>query len=185
MVVRVARRPGVKIGELRGHGFADDHGTGSAQPGDDGGVTPGPASGGERGAKLGRIIRGVDDILDRDRNAVQRAKRVAQRAALVERACLRQHVLAVEMNERPDLAVERLDAGEAGAGIVLGRNRPAGDFRGGVGRGQRHKPVAGHGFTPALSAGLGRHLMAGLAMAKRRWSRLAARAPLPAAPQPP
>ena len=92
-----------------------------------------PAASG--GAELGRIVRGVDDVLDRDRNAVQRAERVAQRAALVERARLRQHMLAVEMSERPDLAVERVDAIEAGAGIVLGRSGQRAPSRG-----QRRRP---------------------------------------------
>ena len=139
----------MEIGELGGDGLADDDGAGGAQPGDDGGVVPGPASGGERRTELGRIVRGVDDVLDRDRNAVQRTERVALHAALVERARLREHMLAIEMGERPDLAVERFDARETGAGIGLGGNRAGGDFGGSLARGQRHKPIVGHGSAPA------------------------------------
>ena len=90
----------MEIGELGGDGLADDDGAGGAQPGDDGGVMPWPASGGERGTEFGRIVRGVDDVLDRDRNAVQRAERVAQHTALVEHPRLRKHMLAIEMGER-------------------------------------------------------------------------------------
>ena len=76
-------------------------------------------------AALGRIIRGDDDVLDRDRTAVQRAEPMALKAALVEFARLGKRMLAVEMGEGLDLAVERFDAFEAGAGIVLGRDRAA------------------------------------------------------------
>ena len=57
--------------------------------------------------------------LMRDRNAVQRADRMAVAAALVERAGLRQRILRIEMGESVDLVVDRRDAIEAGAGIFL------------------------------------------------------------------
>src|SRR6476660_5146259 len=79
----------MEIGELGGDGLADDDRAGGAQPGDNGGVVPGPASSGERRTEFGRIVRGVDDVLDRDRNAVQPTERVALHAALVERPRLR------------------------------------------------------------------------------------------------
>src|SRR3954469_19017984 len=141
-------------GELGGDGLADDDRAGGAQPGDNGGVVPGPASSGERRTEFGRIVRGVDYVLDRDRNAVQPTERVALHAALVERPRLRKHMLAIEMRERLDLAVERFDARETGAGIGLGGNRAGGDFGGSLARGQRHKPIVGHGSAPALSPGL-------------------------------
>src|SRR3954451_16534299 len=134
----------MEIGELGGDGLADDDRAGGAQPGDNGGVVPGPASSGERRTEFGRIVRGVDYVLDRDRNAVQPTERVALHAALVERPRLREHMLAIEMRERLDLAVERLDARETGARIGLGGNRAGGDFGGGLARGQRHKPIVGH-----------------------------------------
>src|SRR5262249_55684799 len=81
----------------------------------------------------------------------QRAEGVALRAALVERARLRERVLAVEMDERFDLAVESFDAVETSAGIILGRNGAAGDFRCGLGCGQRCQPVVGHSSAPARS----------------------------------
>src|ERR1700739_4731927 len=87
----------------------------------------GPPRGG--GAELGRIIRSVDDVLDRDWDAVQRPERVALRAPLVEPAGLGQRMLAVEMDERLDLAINRFNAVEAGARIILGRNGTAGDLR--------------------------------------------------------
>src|SRR3954468_22824885 len=117
----------MEIGELGGDGLADDDRAGGAQPGDDGGVVPGPASGGERRTELGRIVRGVDDVLDRDWNVVQRTERMALQAALDARPRLREHILAIEMRERLDLAVERFDARETLGGIGLGRNRAGGD----------------------------------------------------------
>jgi hypothetical protein len=83
----------------------------------------------QRRAELGRIIRGVDDVLDRDRDAVQRPERMALEAAFVEFARLGKRMVAVEMGEGLDLAVERLDALEAGAGVVRSRDRAAGDRR--------------------------------------------------------
>src|SRR5262249_58251712 len=106
---------------------AVEAGAGGAEWGDAGGAGGGPPARRERRSEFGRVIRGVDDVLDRDRNAVQRAEGVALRAALVERARLRERVLAVEMDERFDLAVESFDAVETSAGIILGRNGAAGD----------------------------------------------------------
>jgi hypothetical protein len=128
-------RVGMIIGELGRHRFSDDDRAGGAQLGDHGGVVAGPATRRERRSEFGRIIRGVDDVLDRDRNAVQRAEGVALRAALVERARLRERVLAVEVDERFDLAVESFDAVETSADIILGRNSATGDFRCSLGRG--------------------------------------------------
>jgi len=149
VVVRVARRTGMIIGELGRHRLADDDGAGGAQLGDYSGVVARPTAAADGGAELGRIIRGVDDVLDRDWNAVQRADRVSLRAALVERARLRERVLAVEMGECLDLAVEGFDAVEAGAGIFLGRNGAAGDFRCGLACSQYDELVGHSGVASA------------------------------------
>jgi hypothetical protein len=138
----------MEIGELGGHRLADDDRAGGAQLRHYGGVAPRPASGGERRAKLSRVIRGIDDVLDRDRNAVERPDRPTLRAALVESARLRQRMVDVEMDERLDLTIERFNALQAGARIILGRNRAAGDFRGGLARGQMDEPVVGQGCAP-------------------------------------
>ena len=53
----------------------------------------------QRRAELSRIIRGVDDVLDRDGNAVQRPERMAFEAAFVEFARLGKRMVAVEMGE--------------------------------------------------------------------------------------
>jgi hypothetical protein len=79
-----------------------------------------PAAGDERRTALGRIIGGIDDVLDRDRNAVQRPDRVPLLAALIEPACLGERMLAVEMGERLDLSIERRDAIEASTRTILG-----------------------------------------------------------------
>src|SRR5919204_6670086 len=114
--MRVARRTRMEIRELGGHRLADDPRAGGAQLGHDGGVVTGAAARRERRAELGRIIGGVDDVLDRDRNAVQPPERMALEAAFVEFARLGKRMLAVEMGEGLDLAVACLDALEASAG---------------------------------------------------------------------
>src|SRR6516162_833746 len=103
------------IGELGRHRLADDDRAGGAQLGHYRGIVPRPAAAADRRPELGRVIRGVDDVLDRDRDAVQRTNRVAVRAALVERARLRERALTVDMDECFDLAVESFDAVETGA----------------------------------------------------------------------
>src|SRR5262249_1322992 len=77
----------------------------------------------------GRVIRGVEDVLDGDGNAVQGPERVALLAVFVEPAGLGKRMVGVEMDERFDLAIKRFNALQAGAGIVLGRNPAAGDLR--------------------------------------------------------
>ena len=56
---------------------------------------------------------------------MQLPERVALGAPLVKRPRLREHMLAIEMRERLDLAVERLDTRETGARIGLAETAPA------------------------------------------------------------
>ena len=135
-IVRIAGRSRMEIGEFGGDGLADDHGTGVAQPLDHMRVLIGPAPGQERRAAFGRIVAGVDDVLDPDRNAVQRTQRHAPALALVERARLRDGMVGIEMGEGADFRIDRGDTVEAGAGIFLGRDRAARDF----GYGMRGSP---------------------------------------------
>ena len=86
--------------------------------------------------------------LMRDRNAVQRADRLPVAAALVERARLRERVFRIEMRESMHLVVDRRDAFETGADIVLGGHFAAGDPLGGLDRGERCQVAIGrHQFA--------------------------------------
>src|SRR5262249_55352165 len=110
VIVRIARGASMEIGELGGYRLADDDRPGGAQLRHYRGVVAGPTTGGERRAALGRVIRRLDDVLDRDRNAVQRPERMAVRAPLIEATRLRERMVTIEMRERLDLAVEPFNA---------------------------------------------------------------------------
>ena len=87
-VARIARLARMEIGELGRHRLADDDRAGVAQLAHGGGVGVGLAAGQNGRAAFGRIILGVEDILDRDRDAVQRAERPPLPFVAVERARL-------------------------------------------------------------------------------------------------
>ena len=53
------------------------------------------------GAVLRRHVGGVEDVLDADRHAVQRANRFSFETKLIQSACLRERVIRIE--ERPRL----------------------------------------------------------------------------------
>ena len=76
---------------------------------------------------------------------MQRSDRAALRPLLIERARLRERMVAVEVSECFDLAIEGFNALEAGAGIILGRNRTAGDFRCGLACSQMDERVPRQG----------------------------------------
>ena len=57
-----------------------------------------------RRTTFGRIVRGVEDVLDFDRNAVQRPGALATGLAAIERRRLRQRVLRIQMDESVDFA---------------------------------------------------------------------------------
>ena len=107
--------PGMEIGELGGHRLADDDRAGCAQPRHRRAVAHRLATE-QRRAAFGRVVGGVEDVLDADRNAMQRADRMAVAAALVERARLRQRISDRDARKRL-LVFDRGNAVEAGAGI--------------------------------------------------------------------
>src|SRR5262245_6514835 len=109
----------MEVGELGGHRLADDDGAGGAQLAHDGGILVRPATGEQRRAAFGRIVGGVEDVLDPDRNAVQRTEAPAFRLVAVERARLRQRMLGIEVGERLDFALAGRNPVEAGARVFL------------------------------------------------------------------
>lgn len=107
------------IGKLGRHRLADDDCAGGTQPCNHGGVVPSPAANADRRAQLSGIIRGVDDVLDRDRNTMERAQGAALCAAFIACTRLREHMLAVQVRKGFDVAVRPRDPVETGAGIFL------------------------------------------------------------------
>src|SRR5205814_9732999 len=101
------------IGKLGGDGLADDEGACGAQLCNHRRVVAAAAAGTNRRSTFGGIISRIEDILDRDRNAEQRAHRAAFSAPFVERPSLRKRMLPIQMREGLDLRITRGDAIEA------------------------------------------------------------------------
>ena len=127
----------MEIGKFRRHRLADDDRSRLAQLADSGAVGIWPAPRKNRRTAFGRIVRGVEDVLDSDRNAVQRPGALATGLAAIERTRLRQRVLRIQMDESVDFALDSRNPLQAGARIVLGGNRAARDFRCSLDRCQR------------------------------------------------
>src|SRR3546814_9863696 len=80
----------------------------------------------KRRAVLGGHADGVDDVLQADRQAVQRADRAAPGTVLVELARLLHDMVAVEIGPGADLRLAPADLLQAGAGQLDGAQRATG-----------------------------------------------------------
>ena len=116
-VVRIAGLAGTEIGELGRYRLADDDCARRSQPGDDGRILTRPATGQGRRAAFRRTVGRVDDVLNSDRNAVQRTDRPSALAPFVALARLRQCVLRVEMGKGLHFRLNCRDPVKAGARI--------------------------------------------------------------------
>ena len=122
---RVAGPGRVAVGERRRHGLADDDGPGGPEPGDEGRVAVGAGVGERRPASGRRHARDVDDVLDPDRDAVERPGLAAARALVVAGTRLGSGGRRVHGRPRADRAVRGRDPGEARLEELAG-GRPAG-----------------------------------------------------------
>ena len=77
-IVRVGGRSGRHAGELAGDGLAEDHRAGGARRARRRRRRRRAVAAIDRRAHLGRQVDGVDDVLDADRHAVQRAARAGR-----------------------------------------------------------------------------------------------------------
>jgi hypothetical protein len=93
----------------------------------------------QHGAVLGRHVGGVDDVLDADRDAVQRADRLAAALALIRGARLRERVLLVEELPRLDGRLELAEALEAALNELFGTQQPFRDAARRLRGGERHR----------------------------------------------
>ena len=105
-IVRIARLAGKKVSELGRDRFADNHRAGRAQPCHDCRVARRRASGINRRAAFGRHVRGIENIFDRDRHAVQRTDRLTAQTERVGRARLRERVLGIKKRPRFNLRID-------------------------------------------------------------------------------
>jgi hypothetical protein len=103
-------------GKLGGHGLAQDHRARRAQPLDHRGVPGRPPPGVEWCAVLGRHVARVDDVLDADRDAVQRPLGPADPPRLVAAPGLGAGELGIEEGPGLDPRLVGRDALEAGLG---------------------------------------------------------------------
>ena len=104
--VRVAGGVGGTAGKLGGHGLAEDQRARRAQASHHRGIRTWPASFVERRAVLGRLVGGIDDVLDGHRNAREQAAR----AGSVDRLRPRRSLGGVEMAPRLNRWLGRGDA---------------------------------------------------------------------------
>ena len=115
-VVRVDGRRRLVGGELGRHGLAEDHRALLAQPGHAVRVAGRAPAGVDRRAVGGRHVGGVDDVLDADRQAVQRPARLLV-VALPRR---RDRLVGVDVRPRVQLALALADPLQALAHELLG-----------------------------------------------------------------
>src|SRR5262249_22092757 len=131
--------------EFGGDRLAHDHRAGGAHQRDDGRVARRRTPGVQRRAVLGRHVRGVDDVLDADRHAVQRSDRLSRQSMLVGGARLRQRVVGIEKRPRLDTGVGFTDARQTRSDVLLGRDHAVADQPRGVGGGEGVKVAQVHG----------------------------------------
>ena len=99
---------------MRRDRLAGHDGAGRAQPFHDRRVTLRPSAAVDVSAMLGRIIRRVDDVFDRDWQAVQRPRRIARFSLVVGALGCGEGGGGVEMSEGPHVRFERFDADRDG-----------------------------------------------------------------------
>ena len=139
-------------GELVEIGLADDDGAGRAQSGDGGGVVRRRIGKGRAGGG-GRQARGVDIVLHRDRDAVERQPR---RHPFRQRFGFRQRVLFVAQADEDGGIVVVADPRKAARDSLRGRHR-AGAMRGDdLGDGFSHGMPRSERRTHSAGAGKGR-----------------------------
>ena len=105
---RIARLAGMRHRELGGHRLAHDDRARVPEQRHARGIGARTMPGVDGRAVLRRHVAGVDDVLDRDRNAVQRTARLLR----VPRACIRQHLLRIDVRPRLHGFLARRDSRE-------------------------------------------------------------------------
>ena len=135
-LMRVARLAGREVRALGGHRLAHDHRAGGAEHRDHRRIARRRAAGVQDGAVLGRHVRGVDDVLDADRHAVQRAGGTSFAPVPVARPRLPERVLGIEELPGLHLLLDLAHAREAGLDQLLGADRAVADGARRVGGGE-------------------------------------------------
>ncbi len=112
-VVRIARGARPRHGELGGDGLAQDHRARIPQELGHEGIAFRLMAGEQIGAVFRRHICGIDDILEADRNTVQRSLDLAPRAGSIEGSRLGQCRVGRHMHPGFDIGLARLDTVQA------------------------------------------------------------------------
>mgnify|MGYP006149579995 CR=1 FL=1 len=100
-----ARLGGRKFGA---DGFTEDHGPRCTQARHHSGITHRVAPLVNGAAVFGGEVHGVDDVLDRHRNAVQRARQMASRAVALQVVGLQRHHPVIAVREGMDVGIGRV-----------------------------------------------------------------------------
>ena len=149
-VVRIGGFARREIGELGRDGLAEGYAAGAPDHRHAGGIGTRPVALVDGRAVGGRHVGGVDDVLDADGHAVQRA---ARRFA-VARPRLGHRPVAIEIGPGADLALARGDAVEARPHQVLRGDLARGDGGGRVAGAQFIQFRCGHALLPrAMKSG--------------------------------
>jgi hypothetical protein len=123
-VVRISGLARIEVGVLGRHRLAEDHGSCRPQPRHGRRIAARRAAGPQFRSEFRRHVAGVEDILDADGHAMQRACGLALLATVVGHFGLQHRVVAVEKRPRVDIAIDLIDALEAVAD-ELHRTKPA------------------------------------------------------------
>src|SRR5512139_1440296 len=117
----------MEISKLGRHRLADDDGPCLPQLADGSSIRIRATVGEHWRATFGRIVRGIENILDADWNPVQRADALAICLKPVERARLLECMFGIEMGESLDIAFGGRDLLKTGTRIFFSRHRAARD----------------------------------------------------------
>ena len=131
-VERIARACRISAAEADSHSFADQHSAALAQCPHRGGIRHRLMAAEQFAAELGRHVVGLDQILDPNRHAVDRAERPASFVTCARLVCCVTRALQVEKGECHDCGFERLDARDAAFEISARRVGARSKPRGGV-----------------------------------------------------
>jgi len=140
-VVRIDGRPWCHAGEFRGYRLAQDDGAGRAQERHARRIAGGAIAAIDRRSHLGRQTDGIDNVLDPNRDPVQRAAA----GSAIKLARLTQRQRGIHIRKGMNRRLARRDALEAGPRYALRRDLtgrdPASDF----GRGKLVEALPCHG----------------------------------------
>ena len=124
-VPRISGGGRIEAGELRRHGLAQQNGAGLAQFPHNRRIGASHSRGHPLRAGAGGKARHVDDVLDAERDAMQRSTPAAGAALLVELVCAEPGAVTIDRDPRVNTGLPFVDAGETTVDEGPARNLPS------------------------------------------------------------